>query len=467
MSRAFNVARLQGETKCHICLDVLTEPDTTECGHNFCHSCIYNFCRGREVVPCPVCRHYCQKQNITSNAQLGEMVNMVQQFQNRASQSEETKTSCERHNQVLTLFCEDDLQLLCDRCIGPESHNSHRVTSIARAASHHRERLWGLSKLLKKEMKEAEELRRIQDGGTQALREQAEAQRCELNSEFERLHRCLDREQQAAFSRLKEEEKDVRQKLSQNIEAFEKRTSTLKSLLKLALAGKTSSEVDLLSTVKNFYKDYESLSNPDIFSPQLRREAYNFPLQYSALQKIIQQFTVQVTLDPDTAHQNLLVSEDKKCVTFSKKKQRVPDFLKRFTKSHVVLGFPNFSSGRHFWAVKVGEKSEWAVGICRANLSTGARQSLIPPGCWRIVWKGDCFEVSGEADPKGSQLKATRPRVIGIFLDYELGEVSFYRMPEKSHICTIGDTFAEPVCPYFYIGNNSEPLRLCSATDAE
>ncbi|XP_059100449.1 tripartite motif-containing protein 75 [Peromyscus eremicus] len=461
------MVRLQGESKCHICLDALTEPDTTECGHNFCHSCAYNFFGEQEVVPCPVCRSDCQKQNITSNAQLGEMVKMVQQFQNRASQIEETRTSCERHNQVLTLFCEDDLQLLCDRCVGPQSHNSHHVTSIARAASHHRERLWGLRKLLKREMRQAEELRRIQDDGTQALREQAEAQRCKLNSEFERLNRYLDREQHAAFSRLKEEERDIRQKLSTNIEAFEKRISTLKSLLNLAVAGKTSSEVDLLSTVKNFYKDYESVSNPDIFSPQLRREAYTFPLQYSALQKIIQQFTVQVTLDPDTAHRNLLVSEDKKCVTFSQKKQRVPGSLKRFTKSHVVLGSPYFSSGRHFWAVKVGEKSEWAVGICKANLSIGARQSLIPPGCWMIVWKGDCFEVSGGAAPKCSQLKATRPRVIGIFLDYELGEVSFYRMPEKSHICTIRDTFTEPVCPYFYVGNNSEPLSLCSATDAE
>ncbi|XP_036065333.1 tripartite motif-containing protein 75-like [Onychomys torridus] len=467
MSRAFNLARLLGETKCNICLSALTEPVTTECGHNFCHSCAYNFCKDKQVVPCPICRHHCQKKNITSNAQLGEMVKMVQQLQNRANLSEETITICETHNHNLTLFCEDDLQLLCDRCIGPESHNNHQVISIIQAASLHRERLWDLSNLLKRQMKETEELRRIQDDRTQALREQAEAQRGELTSEFERLNRFLDREQQKAFSRLKEEEKDVRQKLRENIEAFENQISTLKSLLNRAVASKTSSEGDLLSTVKDFYKDYQSLSNPGIFSPQLRGEAYNFPFQYSALQKIIQQFTIQVTLDPDTAHRNLLVSEDKKCVTFSKKKQRVPGSLQRFTKSHVVLGFPHFSSGRHFWAVKVGEKSEWAVGICKANLSIRARQSLIPPGCWRIVWKGDYFEVSGGADPACSQLKATRPRVIGIFLDYELGEVSFYRMPEKSHICTIRDTFTEPVCPYFYVGNNSEPLRLCSATDAE
>uniref|UniRef100_A0A8C8W732 Tripartite motif-containing protein 75 n=1 Tax=Peromyscus maniculatus bairdii TaxID=230844 RepID=A0A8C8W732_PERMB len=457
---------LQDKCACFLCFDLFKNAVTIPCGHNFCLSCICLFWKGlNDTFPCPVCQISFPQRRFYKNPQIQNLVDIIKDLQRtqRKHRKPEKCTVCQKHNQPLALFCAQDLEVLCIQCSFSEEHETHHTCPVKRAASQHRRILEGHIEPLQCKVKEAEKV--LAQQHRRALREQAEAQRCELNSEFERLNRCLDREQQAAFSRLKEEEKGVRQKLSKNIEAFEKRTSTLKSLLKLALAGKKSSEVDLLSTVKNFYKDYESLSNPDIFSPQLRREAYNFPLQYSALQKIVQQFTVQVTLDPDTAHQNLLVSEDKKCVTFSKKKQRVPDFLKRFTKSHAVLGFPNFSSGRHFWAVKVGEKSEWAVGICKANLSTGARQSLIPPGCWRIVWKGDCFEVSG--DPKGSQLKATRPRVIGIFLDYELGEVSFYRMPEKSHICTIRDTFAEPVCPYFYVGNNSEPLRLCSATDAE
>ena len=113
------------------------------------------------------------------------------------------------------------------------------------------------------------------------------------------------------------------------------------------------------------------------------------------------------------------------------------------------------------------KKPEWAIGVCKANLSPWKRRSSsIPHKCWRMLWQGDCFVVSGD-DDLSSQLKVTAPRSIGVFLDYELGEVSFYSMPEKSHIYTFRDTFTEPVCPYFYLGLHSEPLRLCSASDGE
>ncbi|CAO2612271.1 Tripartite motif-containing protein 75 [Lemmus lemmus] len=223
----------------------------------------------------------------------------------------------------------------------------------------------------------------------------------------------------------------------------------------------------MLLTVKDFYQKFKSLYSPDIFPAQIGREAYNFPPQYSALQKLIEHFTVQVTLDPETAHPNLVVSEDRKCVTLLKKRQGLPGSSKRFTNSPVVLGSPNFNSGRHYWEVKVGKKPEWAIGICQANLSTRARRSSSAPSeCWSILWQGDCFVVSRPADPN-SQLKATTPRVIGIFLDYELGELSFYSMPDKSHIYTFRDTFTEPVCPYFYLGLHSPPLRLCSVSGGE
>ncbi|CAO2634224.1 Tripartite motif-containing protein 75, partial [Lemmus lemmus] len=186
-----------------------------------------------------------------------------------------------------------------------------------------------------------------------------------------------------------------------------------------------------------------------------------------ALQKLIQLLKVQVTLNPETAHPNLLVSGDRKCVALLKKRQGPPGSSKGFTNSPIVFGILNFISGRHFWEVKVGKKPEWAIGICKVNLPTGARRSSsVPRGCWRIIWQGDCFDVSEAADPN-SQLKATTPRVTGIFLAYELREVSFYSMPDKSHIYTFRDNFTEPVCPYFYLGLHSEPRRLCSASDGE
>ncbi|XP_005075270.1 tripartite motif-containing protein 75 [Mesocricetus auratus] len=464
MSRASVSARLQEQFQCHICLCDLQTPVTTECGHNFCFYCLQTYVGMQPTFSCPTCQHRCQVMNLAANAQLRDMIEMAQQLHRQTGDRKGQKVTTRCAHGVSAHFCEDDLQLVCHQCAGPESHNGHQVTPIAQAAAHHRERFRGIIKSLKIQVKEVQELRSFQTGRTQALREQVEAQRRELTSEFEQLNRFLDREQQAAFSRLKDEEKDIKQRLSENMVALENYISKLRGLVGHVVASRTLSDAEMLSTVQDFYKSSKSLRKPAIFSAQLRREAYNFPLQYSALQKVIQQFTVNVILDPESAHPQLLVSEDKKCVTLLKKKQHIPGSFKRFTSSPVVLGYPYFSSGRHFWEVKVGEKPEWAIGICKANLFTGARWSSVPQGCWRIVWQGDCFDVSG-ADPNFQQ-KATRASCIGVFLDYELGEVSFYSMPEKSHICTFRDTFTEPVCPYFYLGLHSEPLTLCSATDS-
>ncbi|XP_021075533.1 tripartite motif-containing protein 75 [Mus pahari] len=466
MAQAEVLARLQKEAQCPICLDDLKEPVTIECGHNFCHSCIKDFWAEQQATfSCPVCRHQCQHRNLRSNAQLGKMIETAQLLQGMESKRHESSTSCEKHNQVLTLFCEDDLQLLCERCMEPESHRSHQVLSIKKAASLHRKHLQDYSRLLAWEVKEIQELMSALSRRTLTLREQAEAQRSELTSECEQLIRFLDQEERAAFSRLEDEETRLEKRLLDNIAALEHHSSRLRALLRhLMLTGELS-EAKMLSTVKDFYlKCRLQLPSPSIFPVQLRREEFSFPLQYSALQKVIQHFTDNVTLDLKTAHPNLLISEDRTCVTFTKEIQRVPG-SSSYTKSPVVLGIPHFNSGRHFWEVQVGKKPEWAIGICKADSSSGERQSPNPRGYWRIVWQGDGFNVS-RADPD-SQLKAARATSIGVFLDYELGEVSFYGMPEKCHLYTFRDTFSGPVCPYFYLGPQSEPLRLCSATDLE
>uniref|UniRef100_A0A8C6HBN0 Tripartite motif-containing 75 n=1 Tax=Mus spicilegus TaxID=10103 RepID=A0A8C6HBN0_MUSSI len=460
------LARLQKETKCPICLDDLTDPVTVECGHNFCRSCIKDFWAGQQATSsCPVCRHQCQHRNLRSNAQLGNMIETAQLLQGMENKRQESSTSCERHNQALTLFCEDDLQLLCDQCVEPESHGRHQVLSITEAASLHRKHLQDYSKLLKWEVKEIQGLMSALNKRTLTLREQAEAQRSQLTSECEKLMQFLDQEERAAFSRLEDEEMRLEKRLLDNIAALEHHGSSLRDLLRhLMLTGELS-EAKMLSTVKDFYLNCRrQLISPSIFPVQLRRVEYSFPLQYSALQKVIQHFTDNVTLDLKTAHPNLLISKDRTCVTFTKKRQRIPG-SSSFTKSPVVLGIPHFNSGRHFWEVQVGKKPKWAIGICKADSSIGERQSPNPWGYWRIVWQGDSFNVSG-ADPD-SRLKAARATSIGVFLDYELGEVSFYGMPEKCHLYTFRDTFSGPVCPYFYIGPQSEPLRLCSATDSE
>lgn len=56
-------------------------------------------------------------------------------------------------------------------------------------------------------------------------------------------------------------------------------------------------------------------------------------------------------------------------------------------------------------------------------------------------------------------------RQIGIFLDYKLGEVSFYNLSSRSYLYTFNESFAEKLMPYFSIGPSSESLTISIVKD--
>uniref|UniRef100_A0A8C7C9E8 RING-type domain-containing protein n=1 Tax=Neovison vison TaxID=452646 RepID=A0A8C7C9E8_NEOVI len=59
MPFAASLAELQAEASCPICLDYLRDPVTTDCGHNFCSSCIHQRWEDlQDILPCPVCFHH-------------------------------------------------------------------------------------------------------------------------------------------------------------------------------------------------------------------------------------------------------------------------------------------------------------------------------------------------------------------------------------------------------------------------
>lgn len=167
--------------------------------------------------------------------------------------------------------------------------------------------------------------------------------------------------------------------------------------------------------------------------------------------------TVDILLDPESANPDFIVSNNQKRVRVGKiieSKHDPRDGYRHCRASHkydgwwCALGTQGFTKGRHYWEVGVDGKTDWRIGIAKESAPRrGFSQLNTSTGYWTLR-----MQVSG--------LKAlTVPAVdikipehlkkIGVYLDMEEGQLSFYDVVRRSHIYTFNDTFSEQVYPVF------------------
>uniref|UniRef100_A0A8D0GCB5 Uncharacterized protein n=1 Tax=Sphenodon punctatus TaxID=8508 RepID=A0A8D0GCB5_SPHPU len=118
---------LQEEATCPICLDYFADPVTLDCGHNFCRACItQSWGESGENLTCPQCREICPMGSLKSNRQLRSVVDGVKQL----SLALRAQRVCEKHQEPLKLFCQDDRVPICVVCDKAKEHRAHAVVPI-------------------------------------------------------------------------------------------------------------------------------------------------------------------------------------------------------------------------------------------------------------------------------------------------------------------------------------------------
>lgn len=181
---------------------------------------------------------------------------------------------------------------------------------------------------------------------------------------------------------------------------------------------------------------------------------------------------MDVTLDRDSAHPRLILSEDGKQVRCSDRYQNVPDTPERFDRVVCVLGRPGFNSGRHYWLVQVGEKTDWDLGVASHFINRKGKISAKPANGFWFLSLRDKHEYVFRAEQSTTISLQQKPQTIGVFVDYEKGQVSFYNADTRSLIFTFTGTFVSVLYPFFSpctnkSGKNEAPLIICPAGSAE
>ncbi|CAM4335945.1 unnamed protein product [Leuciscus chuanchicus] len=179
--------------------------------------------------------------------------------------------------------------------------------------------------------------------------------------------------------------------------------------------------------------------------------------------------TVNVILDPDSAHPRLIVSHDGKQVECGNTLNAVDGGKERFDCYLGVLGKDGFSSGCFYFEVQVKDQTEWDLGVTRESSNRSGSLRLSPQkGYWTVRRRDVRYWALADSQSVPLSLRV-KPQRIGVFVDYDQGLVSFYDVESMSHIYTYTDqSFNEKLYPcvgleymWKWTNENSTTLIIC------
>ncbi|XP_019959644.2 NLR family CARD domain-containing protein 3-like isoform X1 [Paralichthys olivaceus] len=179
----------------------------------------------------------------------------------------------------------------------------------------------------------------------------------------------------------------------------------------------------------------------------------------------LHKYVCELTLDPNTAHKNVLLSENHRKVMLAIEKQPYPDHPDRFDWCYQLLCTAGLV-GRCYWEVI------WEGGVDIGVTYMGLRRRGARDGS-RLGWneKSWSLELTDKCSyawhnnirtPLLTDSPAASNRV-GVYLDWSAGALSFYSVTSDSliHLYTFYCEFTEPLYPGFGFLSLESSVSLC------
>ncbi|XP_064413019.1 zinc-binding protein A33-like [Latimeria chalumnae] len=408
------VSTYKDEITCSMCLQIFTYPVSLRCSHSFCLRCIQDHLKHKlasDKYSCPECHSvFEEKPRLLKNTDLSDKVEQLSKYQ-------ESRIFCD--------YClEDDVPAVmgCVQCeaffcvthLRPHSEKVYLKEHVLLEPTE----VISLHKCM--EHKEVLKLYCKEDRVCVALLEKLK----ELN---------------AKKMKTEKEVKHLREMNSQILYFYiiYFRICSLLNKEELHVHETVVDEGKLSSLIKVISKQSNSLVK-----------------QASSIKKALLSYATTVTLDPVTANENLILSEDRTIVRYTDEIQKAPYSPKRFDDTLYVLGSEGFTFGRHYWEVVVKNKTDWEIGAAYPSLPRKGQ-------CWlgrnNVSWSLECS--SGQCIawrnnvPAKINIKSKLERV-GVYLDYTGGMIAFYDADNMSLLMSFYNKFTEAVYPVLNPCNN-------------
>ncbi|XP_036001898.1 E3 ubiquitin-protein ligase TRIM39 [Fundulus heteroclitus] len=504
---------LEKNLTCSICLEIFKDPVTTPCGHSFCSRCLeLSISPYRVNDMCPLCKKHLSRApdvNIVLRDISQEMKNSISNRSSGAA-GEVVCDVCTEPKQKAKKSCLVCLSSYCSDHL--ENHSAQRLKGHklvepvenldARACLVHGRPLelyskkqqmcicvrcieGGQEEVVSTEQEWLMRKNELEDTKTELEKKisMRKAKMDEINKALKDCKDLIDNEWweiESVFTAMvaivEAAQKKVLKPLENKRQIMAKEAEGLEDELKAEISKieKTVSELDDISALEDhilFLQKYPTLSvqedmkdwtdvelETSLCFGSMRETTTTMVKQIKQeLKKLdvielkrFPKFSVDIKLDPDTAHQRLVVSPDGKAVQDGGENQEVADTPQRFDVFGSVLGLNSLTTGKSYWEVEVNNKTGWDLGVARGSADRRGKLSLNPDnGYWVLVHYEEENYAAMTTPPISLSLEE-KPRKVGVFVDYEDGLVSFYDATNLSHIYSFTESpFKDELYPYF------------------
>ncbi|XP_032364696.1 tripartite motif-containing protein 16-like [Etheostoma spectabile] len=399
---------------------------------------------------------------------------------------------CSRHDEVMKMFCRTDQQLICYLCPVDE-HKGHDTVSAAAERAERQRELEGSRLNIQQRIQDREKDVKLLQQQAEAINLSADEAVEDSEKIFTELIRLLEKrssdvkqqvrsQQEREVSRVRE----LQEKLEQEITELKRKDAELKKLShtedhnqflhnypSLAPLSQSASSIqirplsgfedvtaavselrDKLQDVLREKRTTVSLTGTevDVLLPQPEPKTRAGFLQYSS----------EITLDPNTAYTELLLSEGNRKATLMSQHQSYSSHPDRFTICWQVLSRESLT-GRCYWEVEMRGGVSVAVAYKNIRREGWSGESLfgLNAKSWALYCDNDSYTFwSNNVQTRVSGPVSSR---VGVYLDHSAGILSFYSVSGTMTLLhRVQTTFTQPLYAGLRLYWSGASAELCN-----
>ncbi|XP_049323048.1 tripartite motif-containing protein 16-like isoform X6 [Astyanax mexicanus] len=401
---------------------------------------------------------------------------------------------CSQHDKLIEIYCRTDQQFICYLCT-MEEHKGHDTVSAKTERTQKQSEVKDMQKKFQQRIQEKQKKLQEVKQAVKTLKLSAQSAVEDSERIFTELIRSIEKKRSEVTELIRDQEKtelsaaeELLEQLEQEITDLKRRNTELEQLshtedhihflqrfqsVSVSSGGEDSPSITVHHHL-SFDGVRKSLSDlKERLEEFCRKEFSKISPQVSAVQMILPsepktrgdflQYFCRLTLDPNTAHQYLSLSENNRVMKRSNKFQSYSDHPERFDCRCQVLSKESVS-GRCYWEVEWSSPGECVyISVSYKGISRKGRGNKCRLGHNDQSWSLQCFpSLSFWYNNTETKISAPPSSRIGVYVDHSAGTLSFYSVSDTMTLLhTVHTTFTQPLYAGVWINYYESSVRFC------